>query len=387
MPGDGPPPRDRPPPPPPRPPGPLDLGARLLLVDIDNRTLAGNPDVPLDAPAVPVSSHGRTVGRLLLAPMPALRGDLDLSFAQTQLQHAMLMAGVVLIGGLLLAWLLAQWLLAPVRALGDGARALVAGDYAVRIPALRRDELGALAADFNHLAATLEQHRLARRQWGADIAHELRTPIGILRGEIQALQDGIRNVGPQTLASLQSECDRLAALVEDLYQLALSDEGALAYRFEPMDLGDALRESFAAHAGVMKDAGIDLVLDPLPETPMIVSGDRQRLAQLFANVLGNSLRHTQAPGRVQIGVRRDGKHWQATIDDSAPGVPDTALSRLFDRMYRVEPSRNRRFGGAGLGLAICRNIAEAHGGTIDASASLLGGLRIGLRLPIVEPSP
>ena len=325
-----PPPEDRPPPPP-RPAGPLDLAARLLLVDASDQYVVGNPDVPDDSPFVPVMSHGTMVGRLLLAPMPKLRGELDLSFAQTQLHHALLMAGAVLIGALLASWLLSRWLLEPIHALGAGSRALVAGRFATRIAATHSDELGALAEDFNRLAAALERNQDARRRWGADIAHELRTPIGILRGEIQALQDGIRPVGRETLASLHGECDRLASLVEDLYQLSLSDAGALAYRMEPVDLYDLLRDVVATHAGAMKDAGLELALDAAPLTNLPVQGDAQRLSQLFGNLLRNSLRYTGAPGRVRIAARRVGGDVLVDVEDSAPGVPVESLPHQIGR--------------------------------------------------------
>jgi len=381
----------RPPPPrfprpPPRPPGALDLGARLLLVDGEGKPVVGNPNVPTDAPFVPVLSHGHEVGRLLLAPMPKLRGDLDLSFAQAQLRHALWMGMAVLLGALVLSWLLARWMLLPIRALGRGAQALVAGDFAARVPATRSDELGALAEDFNLLAATLERNRTARQQWGADIAHELRTPIGILRGEIQALQDGIRQPGPETLASLHAECDRLAGLVDDLYQLALSDAGALVYRLEVLDLGELLREVAASHAGAMKDAGLELTLDAPAKAMLPVRVDAQRMMQLFGNLLRNSIRYTAVPGRVRIGARRVGADCFVDVEDTAPGVPAEALGHLFERLYRVDPSRSRRSGGAGLGLAICRNIAAAHGGNIVASASPMGGLCITLRLPLANLS-
>ncbi len=120
------------------------------------------------------------------------------------------------------------------------------------------DELGALARDFNHLAQTLEQHREARRRWGADIAHELRTPLSILRGEISALQDGVRTATPAAFDSLQSECTRLSGLIEDLYQLSLADAGALEYRFEPLDLGELAREAIELQQRSCADAGFGL---------------------------------------------------------------------------------------------------------------------------------
>ena len=367
-----------------RPAAPLDLAQRLLLLDAEGNVVNGNPGVPRDSPSIIIRSDGRPVGSLLLQSLPRLSGGIEAAFAHDQLKHAAVAALLVLIGALLASLALARWLLAPIRALSNGTQALAAGDYATRLQSTRTDEFGALSADFNRLASALEENQQSRRQWGADIAHELRTPISILHGEIQALQDGVRQPGPETLASLQAECTRLAALVEDLYDLSLSDAGALSYRFETLDLAELLRDAVAAQENSMREAGLELSL-ALPSTlPMTVRGDRQRLAQLFGNLLGNARRYTDAPGRVRVEVAREAASWRITLDDTAPGVPADALERVFDRLYRVEPSRSRAFGGAGLGLSICRNIVNAHGGRIDASASPLGGLRVSVLLPAAE---
>lgn len=385
-------------PPPPNPPGlgrdddrrPPRLGPpsapprqRLLLLDAQGRVIAGNPTLPRDTPAFDIRHEGIVVGRLLLAPLPRLRADLDVAFAHEQRRDMAAIGAVVLLSALLLAWAVARWLLRPVRALAAGAQALANGDYAARIDIQRGDELGALAGDFNALASALERHRDARRRWGADIAHELRTPISILSGEIQALQDGVRSVDAARLASLQAECARLRDLVDDLYDLSLSDAQALTYRFEPLDFAALVGEALRAHEDALRTAGIvcEATLPPCP----IARGDRARLRQLLDNVLANVARYTDAPGRVVVAlesIHDDGEaRCRLRIDDTAPGVPVEALPRLFDRLYRVEPSRSRRFGGAGLGLAICRNIVEAHGGRIHAHASPLGGLRIDIELP------
>jgi len=211
-------------PPPGRPPphGPPDLMPRLLLLDASGAFVAGNRNVPLDAPSTPVELEGRRIGTLHLAPLPQLNDVLDLAFAREQVRNATLTGIAVLAGAFVLAFALARWLLKPVHALAEGTRALAAGNYERRLGVERKDELGRLAEDFNHLAATLEQHREARRRWGADIAHELRTPLSVLRGEIQALQDGVRQTTPAALDSLQAECDRLGGLIEDLYQRGIT---------------------------------------------------------------------------------------------------------------------------------------------------------------------
>ncbi len=363
----------------------LNFQTRVLLLGTDGRLVIGNPAVPRDSPFVEVKSGGQVIGRLLLAPLPELQSESDVAFARSQTRHTLIAAAIVLACSLLLAWLLARWLLRPVRALSAGSRRLAAGDYRARLAIERRDELGELAGDFNRLAEALEKNQQARRDWGADIAHELRTPLTILRGEIQAMQDGVRPMNDAALASLQSECARLGSLVEDLYQLALSDAGALEYRFAPVDIGALLTGIGNEHQRVLADAGIRLGIDPLRR--MMIRGDETRLAQLFGNLLVNARRYTDSPGEIRIHASRTGGDWHITIEDSPPSVPPDALPKLFERLFRVESSRNRAGGGAGLGLAICKNIVEAHGGRIEAGASPLGGLAVTIRLPALPDKP
>jgi two-component system sensor histidine kinase BaeS len=355
------------------------LLARLLLVDASARPVIGDPEIRNNAIRLPIEVDGRAVGTLYLGRLPQLRGATDLAFAREQLRNALIAGVAILALALLLAFALARWLLEPVRELAAGTKALAAGDYGRRVGDRRRDELGALAQDFNHLAVTLEQHRDARRRWGADIAHELRTPLSVLRGEIQALQDGVRQVTPEALNSLHTECERMGNLIEDLYQLALADAGALEYSFAPVDLADILRGTLGALKTSFEDAGLVLEAD-IGEVPF-VRGDARRLEQLVDNLLANCRRYTDAPGQVRVELNMHNDEVRLIVEDSAPGVPDAALPRVFDRLYRVDPSRNRAAGGAGLGLAICRAIVHAHDGHIDAEHSALGGLRIEVRFP------
>ena len=367
-------PRDRPP----RPHGPPDLMPRVLLVDIAGERVAGNPHVPTSAASLPIQVADKTVGTLRLAPMPQLSDASDLAFAQSQLHSALVAGAAVLIGALLLAFALARWLLAPVRALTAGTHALSAGDFSQRIGSRRSDELGALSRDFDQLAATLEQHRDARRQWGADIAHELRTPLSILRGEIQALQDGVRALTPQALESLHAECERLGHVIDDLYQLSLADAGALEYRFEALDFAELVKDAVDLQRPACSDSGLRI---EAAVAAAAVRGDARRLAQLLDNLLTNARRYTNAPGMIRVTLGTHAARVRLTVEDTPPGVPAAALPRLFERLYRVEESRTRAAGGAGLGLAICRAIVDAHDGTIRAELSALGGLRVVIELP------
>ena len=203
----------------------------------------------------------------------------------------------------------------------------------------------------------------------------------MLRGEIEALLEGIRNITPDAIHSLHAETLRLHHLVDDLYQLALSDLGTLTYRKEDINLAEVLKDSVESYNVKIVRKDIKLTINISQGSNILVFADAERLHQLFTSLIDNSLKYTDAGGELIIRLTCDA---QAMLDfeDSAPGVPEGALDRLFDRLYRVEGSRNRSSGGAGLGMAICRSIVEAHEGTISAHLSPLGGVLIRVTIPV-----
>ena len=212
----------------------------------------------------------------------------------------------------------------------------------------------------------------------ADIAHELRTPVAVMKGEIEAVADGIREPDRRTVASLGEEADHLASMVDDLQALALADAGALDLRKEPLRLDDLLGQALDAFQHRLEARGVRLQREIAG--PVDITADAQRLRQLLHNLLENSARYVEPGGRLEVSLAR-GKRAVLELRDSGPGVSDEQLERLFDRFYRAEGSRSRATGGSGLGLSICRNIAEAHGGRIEAGHSPLGGLSIRVELP------
>lgn len=368
------------------PPGSINAGDRLALFDENDVRIAGNRGADASMPAIPVQADGRTVGILRIAPLPPLAQTPEQVFTERQWRSALLTAAAVLLSALVLAYALAQRLLRPITALSQGSRALAAGDFSSRVEARGRDEIAVLARDFNQLASALENNREARRRWGADLAHELRTPVTVLRLELQTLQAGVRPADSSALGSLLAETERLSALIEDLYELSLADAGALEYRFVDVDLAELAREVVDNHRGSAAAAG--LVLDEQYEEHLpALRGDPLRLAQLIENLLINARRYTDAPGRLQLALRRSAGQLLLTLDDTPPGVPEADLPQLFDRLFRSERSRNRAGGGAGLGLSICRAIVDAHSGAIWAESSPLGGLRVSVALPLPGPAP
>ena len=353
---------------------------RLGLLDAQMQWVAGYRGVTPAMQRQPVMHEGEIVGWLVLAPFERVADDGDRRFQQGQTQATLATAVLALVLAALIAWWVSGALLAPVRRVARATHLLAAGHHEVRVQAQGHDEIGQLARDFNHLAHTLERNEALRREFVADVSHELRTPLAVLRGELEALEDGIRPLDRAAVASLQGEVARLGQLVDDLFELALSDAGALSYRMAPLDLGALLRRVADTHRPRMEGNGLALELR-LPEGTLPLQGDEGRLQQLLDNLLENSRRYTDAPGCVRIEVQPGPGHWRIDVQDSAPGLPAELLPRLFERFFRAEGSRSRASGGAGLGLAICRNIVQAHGGRIEALPAALGGVWIRIELP------
>lgn len=369
--------------PPPRPFPPhlaQHFDQRLFLLDANKKVLVSRVEVPAHSAATPLRHQGKIVGYLGLLPGKKLSDPHQERFLREQSSVFAMVTGIVLLLAAGLSLLLSNRLVRPLRTLAAATHQLAVGRFSTRVKVVSADELGQLADNFNTLAMTLEKNEQARQQWVADISHELRTPVAILRGEIEALQDGIRQPDSGSLRSLHGEVLRLTRLVDDLYQLTMSDLGALTYQKENLDIIGLLKETIASHDTKFSDKGITLT-STLPTEKVEILGDAERLRQLFANLLANSLKYTNAGGELRLGMTCHAHNVIIDFQDSAPGVAGTDMDRLFERLYRVEASRNRATGGAGLGLAICRNIVEAHQGKISAQSSPLGGLWVQIELP------
>jgi two-component system sensor histidine kinase BaeS len=358
----------------------------FIVLDAERRPVFGKTEETEGMDFRSVMQNGKTVGYVGLLPPKQFLNRHQLQFLSQQKSALILAAGGMVLAVMIFSLPLAKRLVRPIRALTAATGDLASGKYSVRVPAGSQDELGQLARDFNTMALTLEKNEQARRQWVADISHELRTPIAVLRGELEALLDGIRAITPETIQSLHAEAMRLNRLVDDLYQLSLSDIGAMTYRKENLDLIEALRDSLESYRTEFGRKGIRVTKDLSGEWKILVFADGERLNQLFANVLENSLRYTEPGGELVIGLAFTEGHVTIEFQDSSPGVPEEELGRLFERLYRVEGSRSRTSGGAGLGLAISKNIVEAHEGTISAHHSPLGGLLIRIAFPTVVRS-
>jgi two-component system sensor histidine kinase BaeS len=368
----------------PREDAPLPPGLQIL--DTQGQLLLGPRHFPANLSRIAITSNGKTVGYLGVMPAPGFAvAAAEQAFSEQQRQGIATIALALLIASGLGAAGIAHWIGKPVGELARGTFALARGEGAVRIPVRSGDEFGQLAQQFNALAETLDASRKARQERIADISHELRAPLTVLQGKIEAIADGIHPASPANLHSLGEDLKRLAASVEDLHLLALTEPAPLACQIAPVALAPLLARLIAGHRLAIEEAGLACELS-LPDGVWI-QGDSARLVQLFGNLLHNSLSYTDNPGRIRIRIERESSHWKLVWEDSAPGVADVELGRLTERRYRGAHATLRRKDGNGLGLAIARSIAEAHGAKLSAGHSELGGLLWLIHFPVNEERP
>lgn len=372
----------------PQPPAglPQPLEWRTRLLDAQYQQIYG----PIDEPLSELELHlikddsGETVGYLgMRKEGAAFSAARDLQFSEQQNQVYFVIALIMLLVSAGVAMPLARHFVGPIQSLTLATRRLATGDYTARVHHQSDDELGQLARDFNELALTLSQNESLRRQWVADFSHELRTPLTILLGEIDAIRDGVYSLDSNALNSLHQEAQHLSRLVDDLYELSMSDIGALDYHKVSVDLGGLVQDVLEGFSAAFSNKSISVSVEGLGDTRAIVFADPDRLAQLLSNLLNNTLRYTNTNGCVRMTLSRKGNTACLLLEDSAPGVSESELPKLFNRLYRTDASRNRKTGGTGLGLSICQNIVDAHEGTLTATPSSLGGLCLTLELPLI----
>ena len=364
----------------------LKNGKRLSLYDknkvviIGKRYLTDNPRIES------IMIDAEVVGWLGFRPSNFVKDSPADEFLTQQYKSYYLISAATILLAFVMAFILSKHLISPIRLLISGTHRLIEGNYKHRIAKVTRDELGGLSDNVNVLAVTLEKNQKNRYQWMSDTSHELRTPLTVLRAQLIAIQDGIFVADEKRVQLFIDEIDNLSHLVNVLYQLSSSDAGGLTYQkteLNPISLLSQVIENFTAKFELN---GLKIDYPSLErlikDSRCNLLADKERLRQLFSNLLENCCRYTQSPGRVMVSAHCDKHFLDIIIEDSLPGVANKAKQKLFERFYRVEQSRNRNHGGSGLGLSLCKQIVEAHQGTITALDSSLGGLSIKISLPI-----
>jgi two-component system sensor histidine kinase BaeS len=389
-----PPPREgmrRPPPshnseePPPR----KDEGQYALL-DADEQLIAGHYVDTLEYTKTAIEMNTIVIGYFAVANRTNLTEGYEVDFIEQQQHYLWLIALLVMSLVVLVTFPLARHIVEPIKLITQGMHKLTQGDYHQSIELNRQDELNELSRDYNELALTLAENESARKRWLANISHELRTPVAILRGELEAMLDKVRPLTASNIASANDEVKHLQRLIDDLNILTSTDIGGMGYRKQGENIVSLIQDEAERYRGYLADAGIELTLECKPQEAYIYA-DKTRLIQLFENILNNCIKYSSAT-RLNIAVTFNGISEKAainnnnnvmiTFEDNGIGVEETELVHLFEYLYRVEDSRNRKTGGSGLGLSICRHIAIAHQGDISAHKSRLGGLAVMITLPL-----
>ncbi len=362
------------------PPEPYERERNLIVLDAKKKPLMGVNFLPPEVVTYALTVNGQTIGYLGYLPRRDMAKTVNSAFQQQQQRMFALIAVAMLIVSILLAWCISQWLNQRLDALTKGTHALTAGDFQRRIAVKGHDEFALLAHDFNQLAQTLADNQQSRQQWIIDISHELRTPLAILQGELEALRDGIRPLSTTHIHSLWQEIIRLSSLVNDLHLLSQADAGSLSYHWQTLDMADIIDEVLTRLSHEFSQHHITIDFQPVSAN---VRGDNYRLTQLWLNLAQNTLRYTDDNGQLRITMQQQNHQLIIRWEDSSPSVADSDLTRLTERLFRVDDSRQRANGGSGLGLSIVQAIAQAHHMELTASQSTLGGLCWTLQLELV----
>lgn len=286
-------------------------------------------------------------------------------FADTVVWVVLATTVIAAVAAMVLAGMLAARLARPLQEIGAAARKIADGDYGARIPRRGPDEIVSLSDSFNQMAASLEEQERMRREFIANAAHELRTPLTNLQGYLEALRDGVIEPDRATFESLWDEAERLVRLSHSLDTLAAGDKGVVANVVE-LDLVTAIRTAVELARPAATAAGLELGTELPPS--LDARADPDQLAQVIGNLLQNAIRYNSPGGRIYVRAERRPADVLVSVVNTGEDIPAADLPHVFERFYRVEKSRDRAHGGAGIGLAIVRQLVEAAGGSVGAES-------------------
>ncbi len=334
--------------------------------------------MPVEVNQMPIIVQGQMVGTMLQdnrdLPHPV---RLAFNVLNPILWISLACAGITLLVGILLM----RRIVNPLAEVIAGAESVSAGNFKTRIKMSKSQaDLASLIEHFNHMTETLEKNDNERRGMLADIAHELRTPLSVLRGRLEGIVDGVYAPNEVNIAQALEETYLLERLVEDLRLLTLAETRQLHFELKETDLVELLKKTKTLFEPQAKSKSVSIEFET-EEKEAIVLVDSQRFEQVIGNLIGNALRYAQNDGKITLFLEKQDAATVVKVSDTGPGVPETELPFIFDRFWRGEKSRARVSGGAGLGLAISKQLIEAQGGQISASNRPTGGLEVTVTLP------
>jgi len=330
---------------------------------------------------IPVKIEGQVVGIVIPKGKPPARDPGEEQYL-ARTNQAVLIAALVATGmALVLGIFLARTFTRPLRELTTATRSMAKGELEQQVPVRTQDELGELAASFNQMSADLARANELRRQMTADIAHDLRTPLSVIKGYTEALHDGVLQPTSETFQIIHQEAEQLSRLVEDLRTLSLADAGELTLTRQLVHPRELLERTAAAHLPHAQQLEIALQVTAKANVPA-VNVDPERMAQVLGNLVSNALRHTPAGGQIPLAAVQRGNNVLLTVQDNGVGIAPDKLRRIFTRFYRGDEARQADEGESGLGLAIAKSLVELHGGAISVESILGEGTTFTIALPV-----
>jgi len=365
---------------------------KIKIIDNDGKTIALAPvkqnelkDSILSgyADKIPIVIGGNQVGMAYIAPMggPNWIPKEDINFRSSVNQLLILSGLAAIIASLLISYLISIRLTAPLGLMTEAAGKIESGDLTCRVDSNGSDEISELARALNHLAGALQRQEKLRRNLTADISHELRTPLTTIRSHIEAYQDGVMEPNQSNISSIHDEIMRLIRLVDGLNEIAQVESGKVNMVKKPIDFGGVIDKAISNLKVSFQKKNITLNIISI-EKSLIIKADADRIYQIVYNLLHNALKYTATGGNISITARQQGKNAELIVEDDGIGISKEDTQLIFERFYRVEKSRNRSAGGAGIGLSVVKELVEAHQGRIMVDSAIGKGTKFTVILPI-----
>ncbi len=365
-------------------------GRRVILTNSNGIVIADSQGELLmqpyvsDVPGIPVVSRQNNEV-LATVYISHIENDPTSAAALTKFINRFLILGAVLaiVLAAIVTIILSRRIANPIKELTVAARRLGQGDFSYRVKHSGKGEMGELAQTFNSMADSLEKAEMLRKNMVADVAHELRTPISHIRGQLEAIGDGLIKPNARTFSSIYEESMLLSRLIDDLQDLTLAEAGKLKMVRQSEDIQQLIERIESNIRPIAEAHGLSLgihIPDNLPPCDI----DAQRIGQVLRILLDNAVAHTIKGGNIDIAAKQIENYVEISVSDTGEGIPEDDLPYIFERFYRVDKSRTRATGGQGLGLTIARRLIEAHGGSIEVQSKQGEGSRFAFTIPVMQ---